>query len=204
MARGLDPVRLARQCAEIDALNAELKGITLLKGIEVDILEDGSLDLPDHVLEQLDLVLGAVHSKFDLPRAKQTQRILRAMRHPCFTMLAHPSGRLIQQRAPYEVDMPRIIQEARRHGRFLELNAHPRRLDLIDTYCQMARAEGVLISINSDAHSTFDFENLRFGMGQARRGWLERRDVLNTRPLNELRGLLNRVRKPGNKRHVGR
>ncbi len=193
VARGLDPLRLARQCLEIDALNEELEGITLLKGIEVDILEDGKLDLPDHVLAKLDLVLGAVHSKFGLPRARQTDRILRAMNHPHFTILAHPSGRLIQQRAPYDVDMPRIIREAGRRGCFLELNSQPERLDLFDTYCQMAKEEGVLVSVNSDAHSTFEFDNLRFGIGQARRGWLEKQHVLNTRPLSELRPLISRT-----------
>ena len=192
MVHGLDPLRLARQCDEIDQLNDTLEGITLLKGIEVDILEDGNLDLPDDVLARLDLVLGAIHSKFDLSRAKQTDRILRAMSHPHFTMLAHPTGRLIQQRAPYDVDMPRIIRAAKNHGCFLELNAHPERLDLLDTYCQMAKEEGVLISINSDAHSTNDFNNLRFGIGQARRGWLEKQDVLNTRPLKKLRALIKR------------
>jgi DNA polymerase (family 10) len=193
VARGLDPLRLKRQCDEIDALNAELEGITLLKGIEVDILEDGTLDLPDHVLAQLDLVVGAVHSKFELPRAKQTERILRAMEHPHFTILAHPNGRLIPQRPPYDIDMPLIIREAGRRGCFLELNAQPERLDLFDIYCQMAKEEGVLVSINSDAHSTFDFANLRFGIGQARRGWLEKQNVLNTRPLEELRILIART-----------
>jgi DNA polymerase (family 10) len=193
VARGLDPLRLKRQCDEIDALNEELEGITLLKGIEVDILEDGTLDLPDHVLAQLDLVVGAVHSKFELPRARQTERILRAMEHPHFTILAHPGGRLIPQRPPYDIDMPRIIREAGRRGCFLELNAQPERLDLFDIYCQMAMEEGVLVSINSDAHSTFDFANLRFGIGQARRGWLEKQNVLNTRPLEELRILIART-----------
>ena len=196
VAHGLDPLRLARQCDEIDSLNEELEGITLLKGIEVDILEDGSLDLPDDVLARLDLVVGAVHSKFELSRARQTERILRAMEHPHFTLLAHPTGRLIEQRAPYDVDMLRIMREARGRGCFLELNAHPERLDLLDTHCQMAKEEGVLVSINSDAHSTFDFSNLRFGIGQARRGWLEARDVLNTRPLAELRTLIKRTMQP--------
>ncbi|MEK7792373.1 MAG: DNA polymerase/3'-5' exonuclease PolX [Pseudomonadota bacterium] len=190
VAHGLDPSRLAQQCDEIDRLNDELKGITLLKSIEVDILEDGSLDLPAGILAQLDLVVGAVHSQFNLSRAKQTERILRAMQHPHFTLLAHPTGRLIQKRAPYDVDMLRIIREARNRGCFLELNAHPDRLDLLDTHCQMAKEEGVLISINSDAHSTDDFANLRFGIGQARRGWLEKRNVLNTRSLSELRLLI--------------
>jgi DNA polymerase (family 10) len=193
VAHGLDPLQLERQCDEIDQLNAELKGITLLKSIEVDILEDGNLDLPDSVLARLDMVVGAVHSNFNLSRAKQTQRILRAMQHPYFTLLAHPSGRLIQRRAPYDVDMLRIIREAKERGCFLELNAHPERLDLLDTQCQMAKEEGVLISINSDAHSVYDFANLRFGIGQARRGWLEKSDVLNARPLKELRRLINRT-----------
>lgn len=192
-AHGLDPLQLAQQCDEIDQLNAELKGITLLKSIEVDILEDGNLDLPDSALARLDMVVGAVHSSFNLSRAKQTERILRAMQHPYFTLLAHPAGRLIQRRAPYDVDMLRIIREARNRGCFLELNAHPERLDLLDTQCQMAKEEGVLISINSDAHSIYDFANLRFGIGQARRGWLEKHDVLNTRSLKELRLLINRT-----------
>ena len=190
---GLDPLQLAQQCDEIDQLNAELKGITLLKSIEVDILEDGSLDLPDSALARLDMVVGAVHSSFNLSRAKQTERILRAMQHPYFTLLAHPAGRLIQRRAPYDVDMLRIIREARNRGCFLELNAHPERLDLLDTQCLIAKEEGVLISINSDAHSVYDFANLRFGIGQARRGWLEKHDVLNTRSLKELRLLINRT-----------
>jgi DNA polymerase (family 10) len=193
VAHGLDPLRLARQCEEIDRLNSDLDGITLLKGIEVDILEDGSLDLPDAVLAQLDLVVGAVHSQFHLSRARQTTRILRAMDHPHFTLLAHPSGRLIDKREPYDVDMLRIIRHAGSRGCYLELNAHPERLDLLDTHCQMAKEEGVLISINSDAHSTFDFANLRYGIGQARRGWLEKDDVLNARPLAALRRLLKRT-----------
>jgi len=193
VAHGLDPLQLAKQCDEIDRLNAELDGITLLKGIEVDILEDGSLDLPDGVLERLDLVVGAVHSRFDLSRAKQTERILRAMDHPHFTLLAHPSGRLIEKREPYDVDMLRIIRHARQRGCFLELNAHPERLDLLDSHCQSAREEGVLVSIDSDAHSIFDFANLKFGVGQARRGWLEKKDVLNTRPLAALRKLLRKT-----------
>jgi DNA polymerase (family 10) len=207
VAHGLDSKRLLAQIESIDAFNDDDSGITLLKGIEVDILEDGSLDLPDDILTRLDVVIGAVHSRFELTRAKQTHRILRAMDNPNFTLLAHPSGRLIDRRAPYDVDMTRIIRHARapydvdmtriiRHARdlgcFLELNAHPQRLDLLDTHCQLAREEGVLISINSDAHSIVDFDNLRFGIGQARRGWLGKQDVLNTRPLSELRKLVAR------------
>ena len=193
MAHGLDPKRLFEQLDEIDRLNDASPGLTILKGIEVDILEDGSLDLPDEDLGRLDLVVGAVHSHFRLSREKQTERILRAMDRPHFTILAHPSGRLIDEREPYEVDMPRLIRHARQRGCVLEVNAHPVRLDLTDTDCQMAKDEGVLVSINSDAHSVLDFENLRYGVGQARRGWLDKSDVLNTRTLQSLRPMLQRT-----------
>ena len=195
MAHGLDPRRLAEQCDAIDRLNARLDGIVLLKGIEVDILEDGSLDLPDTSLARLDLIIGAVHSRFDLTRARQTARILRAMDNRYFTLLAHPTGRVIESREPYDVDMLRVIRHARQRGCFLELNAHPERLDLLDSHCIMAKEEGVLVAINSDAHAREDFAHLRLGIGQARRGWLAAADVLNTRQLPELRRLLASVRR---------
>ena len=132
IAHGLDEKRLQAQLEEIDRLNESLDGITILKGSEVDILEDGQLDLPPHLLSQLDLVIGAVHSKFRLSRKKQTSRILRAMDSNYFTMLAHPSGRLLQEREPYEVDIPRLIEAARQRGCYLELNSQPQRLDLTD------------------------------------------------------------------------
>ena len=194
---GLDPSRLREQIDEIG--RTEVAGITLLKGIEVDILEDGTLDLPDLLLAELDIVVAAVHSNFNLPRARQTERILRALDHPRVTMLAHPLGRLIDAREPYEVDMLKIIRRAAARGRFLELNAHPERLDLSDTHCRMAKDEGVLVAISSDAHSTQQFDNLRYGIGQGRRGWLEKKDVLNALPLRELRRLL-----PGKRPDRGR
>jgi DNA polymerase (family 10) len=193
MAHGLDPKRLFEQLEAIDRMNDASPGLTILKGIEVDILEDGSLDLPDEDLARLDLVVGAVHSHFRLSREKQTERILRAMDHPYFTILAHPSGRLIDEREPYDVDMHRLIRHARERGCYLEVNAHPIRLDLTDMNCQMAKEEGVMVGINSDAHSILDFENLRYGVGQARRGWLERSNVLNARSLHALRPLLKRT-----------
>jgi DNA polymerase (family 10) len=192
VAHGLDPVRLARQIDEIDLLNRELSGIVVLTGTEVDILEDGSLDLPNSILSRLDIVIAAVHSKFNLSRAQQTERILKAMENPHVSMLAHPTGRLIDEREPYDADMPRIIRKARAAGCHLELNAHPERLDLLDSHCRMAKEEGVLVSVNSDAHSVREFDNLRFGVGQARRGWLEKKDILNTRPLAQVRRLLKR------------
>ncbi|MGZ5178179.1 MAG: PHP domain-containing protein, partial [Burkholderiales bacterium] len=193
VAHGLDARDLAKHIEEIDRLDTELEGITLLKGIEVDILEDGALDLPDSVLSRLDLVVGAVHSAFDLPRKKQTERILRAMNSRYFTILAHPSGRLIGQREPCDIDMVAIVREAKKRGCFLELNGQPDRLDLDDRCCQMAREEGVLVAVDTDAHSRYEFAHLDYGVGQARRGWLEAADVLNTRPLARLRELLKKT-----------
>ncbi|RDU99374.1 DNA polymerase/3'-5' exonuclease PolX [Trinickia dinghuensis] len=193
VTHGLDAKRLAQQIDEIDRINRTLQGIVLLKGIEVDILEDGHLDLPDAILKRLDVVVGAVHSHFNLPRERQTERVLRAMTHPSFSILAHPTGRLIGERDPYDIDLVRVIRKARACGCHLELDAHPDRLDLADIYCQMAKAEGVLISIDSDAHSRFDFDNLRRGVDEARRGWLEKHDVLNSRSLDQLRPLLGRT-----------
>ena len=190
IAHGLDAKRLGQQIEAIDRLNEKLDGIAILKGSEVDILEDGRLDLPDQILSRLDLVIGAVHSKFRLSRNKQTARILRAMDSRYFTLLAHPSGRLLEEREAIDVDMPRIIKAAQERGCFIELNSQPQRLDLIDTYCQMAREQGVLISINSDSHSPDSFDLLYGGINQARRGWLEKKDVLNTRSLRELKTLL--------------
>jgi len=187
VAHGLDETRLLQQIEEIDRLNERLRGITLLKGIEVDILEDGNLDLLDSVLAQLDLVVGAVHDHFGLSEKKQTARILRAMEHKYFTILAHPSGRLLLKREAYAVDMPRVVEAARERGCFLELNAQPLRLDLKDTHCRLARERGVLLSINSDSHGPDGFGNLVYGINQARRGWLEKDDALNTLPLSKLR-----------------
>jgi DNA polymerase (family X) len=190
VAHGLDAGRLAAQIDRIDALNARSEDILLLKGAEVDILEDGRLDLPDAVLRRLDLVIGAIHHKFDLPRGRQTARLLRAIEHPCFTILAHPTGRLIDERAACDVDLPRVIEAARQRGCYLELNADPSRLDLTDSACRLAREQGVLVSIGSDAHSALGLDHLGFGIAQARRGWLRPQDVLNARPLRELRPLL--------------
>jgi DNA polymerase (family 10) len=195
VAHGLDPVRLAKQRAEIERIDAKLDGVRLLTGIEVDVLEDGALDLPDAALAPLDVVIAAVHSKFDLPRAKQTARILAALDNPHVKILAHPLGRLIDQREPHDVDMLAVIRKCRARGVALEVNAHPQRLDLTDLACRMAKDEGARVAINSDAHSVHEFDNLVYGVGQARRGWLEKADVLNTRPLDEVRAWLWRGRK---------
>lgn len=193
MAHGLDSRHLLRQAEEIDRFNATNTGITILKGIEVDILEDGKLDLPDATLGHLDLVVAAVHSHFNLSREKQTERVLRAMERPHFTIFAHPTGRLIGEREPYDVDMARIITAAKQRGCFIELNAHPDRLDLSDVHCRLAKEAGVPVSIATDAHRAEELANRRFGVFQARRGWLEKNDVLNTRRLAALRPLLART-----------
>ncbi len=194
MAHGLDSKRLAQQIDEIDKINAELSGFEVLKSIEVDILEDGSLDLPDQILSRLDLVVGAIHSHFDLPQGKQTERILRAMDKRYFDILAHPTGRLINERPAYAIDMERVMRGALERGCYLELNAQPDRLDLADANCRLAKQLGLKLAISTDAHAIVELDFMRFGVDQARRGWLEPGDVLNTRPLKELRNMLRQRR----------
>jgi DNA polymerase (family X) len=191
--RGLDADRLARQVEAIDALAGSIPGLTLLKAIEVDILEDGSLALPDDVLRHLDLVVGAVHSHFDLSGRKQTARVLRALERPHFSVLAHPAARLIGDQPPLNIDLERVIRGCAERGCFIELNSQPQRLDLDEAGCRLAAQYGVLVSIASDAHRCEDFALLDGGVTQARRGWLEAGAVLNARPLKELRLLLQRT-----------
>ena len=192
VAHGLDSRRLAAQIRAIDALNHRLEGVRVLKSCEVDILEDGRLDLPDKVLAELDLVIGAVHSNFNLARERQTERVIRAMDHSCFTIFAHPSGRLIGERAAYDIDMERVMVEAKARGCFLEVNGHPDRLDLDDRHCLLAKEIGLKLAISTDAHSVAALGDMRHGVDQARRGWLEAKDVINTRSLSALGTLLRR------------
>jgi DNA polymerase (family 10) len=192
VAHGLDARRLGRQIDEIERVAAKLKGIRILKAVEVDILEDGGLDLPDSILEKLDFTVAAIHSKFELSQAKQTDRIIRAMDNPNFTILAHPTGRLIGEREPYVIDMERVMAAAKERGCFLEINAQPERLDLNDVHARLAKEMGVKVAISTDAHSTANLDFMRFGVDQARRGWLEPADVLNTRGWDELRRLFKR------------
>ncbi|NNJ94897.1 MAG: DNA polymerase/3'-5' exonuclease PolX [Halobacteria archaeon] len=192
VAHGLDEKRLLREIGQIDRLNDKLDDIVILKGIEVDILEDGTLDIQDKLLGQLDLVVGAVHYKFNLTRRKQTERIIRAMDNPYFNILAHPTARLINERAASEMDMEKVMTAARERGCFLEVNAQPVRLDLTDSHCRLAREAGLRVAISTDAHSTKGLDHMRFGIDQARRGWLEAADVLNTCKLPDLRKLLTR------------
>ena len=192
MAHGLDPADLKRQSREIDRINGRLHGLTILKGIEVDILKDGRLDLPDETLARLDVVVAAVHSYFDLPREEQTDRIIRAMKNRHVSIIAHPTGRLIGEREPYDLDMDRVIAAARDLQCYLEVNSQPERLDLNDVHIHAAKQAGVKLAISTDAHAVDGFDCIRFGVDQARRGWLTADDVINTRSLADLRKLLER------------
>jgi DNA polymerase (family X) len=177
---------------KIDQFNDNSKGIRVLKAIEVDILEDGTLDLPNEVLQELDVTVCAVHYHRNMSRREMTERIIRAMDNPHFHILGHPTGRLIGKREPYEVDMEKILEAAQKNRCFLELDSQPDRLDLSDVYCKRAKEMGVKIAISTDAHSVAELDYLRFGIGQARRGWLAADDVLNTRTWPQLKKLFHR------------
>jgi DNA polymerase (family 10) len=192
-ARGVGPRRLRDQLDEIERLNDQLEGHPfLLKSVEVEILEDGSLDLPERLLRRLDLTVGAVHQRFDLTKRRQTERVLRALESPYLTILAHPTGRLVNGAVADELDLERVIDMAHDHARFVELDARPERLDLSDVHCKLAKEKGVPVAISSGASTRTQLDCLRFGVDQARRGWLEPADVLNTRSLCGLRKLIAR------------
>ncbi|NMT64379.1 DNA polymerase/3'-5' exonuclease PolX [Marinobacter orientalis] len=192
MANGLDAKRLRQQIADIDKLNDELGDIRVLKGIEVDILEDGKLDLPDEVLNELDITVCSIHSRFELSEKQQTERVLRAMDNPRFNILGHPTGRLINTREAYQIDLEAIIEAAAERGCCLELNAQPSRLDLAGHYAGMLREAGVLGAVSTDAHATDHLRFMHLGVAQARRGWMEKKHLLNTRTLKQLQGILAR------------
>jgi DNA polymerase (family 10) len=192
MANGLDATRLRRQWTEIDKLNERLKGFVVLKGVEVDILEKGGLDLDDDVLAEADWVVASVHYGQNQPREQITRRILDAIANPYVSAIAHPTGRLINHRKPYEVDLTTVFQAAHEHRKLLELNAHPQRLDLDDVACAAAKQHGVPIVISTDAHSIDGLDKLRYGILQARRAGLTKADVANTRGWAGLRKLIGK------------
>ncbi len=193
-AHGLDEKRLARQVARIHELNATFDGFRLFAGTECDILKDGTLDFSDETLSTLDYVVASVHSSFSLPEAEMTKRIIRAIENPHVTMLGHLTGRLLLSREPYQVDVPAIIEAAAATGTIIELNANPRRLDMDWRWWPLAKEKGVKCAINPDAHSTEGLRDLYFGICAARKGWLSRSDVINTRPLNSVVSLLSAKR----------
>jgi len=180
VAGGLTADDFKKQRDEIEQARARVRGITVFTGCEVDILPDGSLDLPDNLLEQIDVVVAAVHSKMDMNQSDMTKRVLKALAHRAVAILAHPTGRLINERDPFAIDLEQIFQAAKEHNVAVELNAQPDRLDLNDLHLFRAREIGVQIAINTDAHNTEQLRFIKYGIDQARRGWLERRHVVNT------------------------
>ncbi len=185
---------LISQAKEIDKINAEFKdeklNFRILKGAEVDILNDGRLFIKDEVLKKLEIVGASIHSNFKMPKNKMTERIIKTMRNPNIDILFHPTGRLIQTRPPYEVDIEKIIKAAKETNTVLEINSYFNRLDLKDEYARMAKNYGIKIAINSDAHSASHFQYLELGIAQARRGWLEKKDVINAWPLEKMLKML--------------
>lgn len=187
---GLNEERLTQQGKVIDALNQELQDFHILKGIEVDILKDGSLDFRDEILEDLDIVIASIHSNFKLDRERQTDRIIQAIKNPHVDIIGHLSGRLLNRRSGYELDLERVLEAAARHGAALEINSHPDRLDVDEDTARQAREMGIKIAINSDAHHREDLKLLRYGILNARRGWLQPEDVLNTMEYDNLAAYL--------------
>jgi DNA polymerase (family 10) len=193
MAQGLNAKRLLNQWKEIDRLNQQEEGrFLILKGIECDILERGGMDLPDDVLAQADWVLASVHYGQRQSQQQITQRILGALENPYVTAIAHPTGRLLNRREAYQVDIDAVFRAARQHGKLLELNANPHRLDLHDLHCAAAKRLGIPVVINTDAHSPEGLATMRYGVQQARRGGLTPQDVANTRSWAKLRQLIGR------------
>jgi DNA polymerase (family 10) len=197
ITNGLTPERVRQQQREIDALNKKLKGIRLFKGTEVDILADGTLDYSDKVLASFDYVVASVHGHFNQTEAEMTRRILKALSHPRVTMLGHATGRLLLRREGYKVDLEAVLQAAAKHGTMIEINAHPNRLDIDWIHCKRAKALGVKLVINPDAHSTHEIAYTKFGVDVARRGWLEAKDVFNVLPLDEIASTLQKRRSDG-------
>ena len=186
VAHGLDEKRLAEEIRLIDRASKMLSGFKILRGTEIDIRADGRLDLADDVLMLLDIVVASIHSGFKQPREQITKRLLSAIRNPCVSVIAHPTGRLIGERDAYAVDMEAVLKEAAKYGVAMEVNAYPLRLDLNDTHIKMAKEYGVTLVISTDAHVTSQFDFMAYGVSIARRGWVEKRDVLNTLGYDQL------------------
>lgn len=193
LGNGLSVERLRQRRAEIEAARTAVPGVAILDATEVDIKRDGSLDYADEVLAELDFVVASVHSGWKMERAAMTERIIKAMEHPWVDCIGHPTGRLIGQREPYEVDMDAVLSAAARLGVAMEINSYPDRLDLKDAHARRAKELGVKLLINTDAHAADRLELIRFGVATARRGWIEAGDVLNTLPLSQLRRALRRA-----------
>jgi DNA polymerase (family 10) len=194
VARGLSIEQVLEQNKKIKALNKKLKGFKLLSGTEMDIKSDGSLDYPDEVLKQLDIVVASIHSGFRQSKEQITKRLVSAMKNPYVSIIAHPSGRLIGERDAYEIDMDEVLKTAKETGTAIEINAYPLRLDLTDIYVRKAKEMGVSLAINTDTHVIYQFDFMAYGVGTARRGWLEKKDVLNANRYDMLIKNINRKR----------
>ena len=190
ITNGLTPERIKKRKLEIDKVNKKLKWFVILNGGEVDIRSNGKMDFEDDILKELDIVVAAVHTKFTQPKDEMTKRIIGAIENPYVDIIAHPTGRLIGRRDPYEVDMDKLLDAAKVNKKIMELNAYPDRLDLNDLHCRKAKEKGVKIAISTDSHWTEHFAWIRYGIATARRGWLEPEDVINTLPLESLLKLL--------------
>jgi len=190
IAGGLDEQRLLEQIKKIEQVNQKIDGITVLRGIEVDIKSDGTLDISDKVLQKLDIVIAAIHSGLRQERKKLTERLKKAMENPLVDIIAHPTGRIIGYREAYDIDIQEIIQIAARTNKALEINASPERMDLNDIYTRSAKEQGVLLAIGSDAHQISTLDNMYYGITIARRGWLEKENLLNTLPLDKIKSIL--------------
>ncbi|MEK6715990.1 MAG: DNA polymerase/3'-5' exonuclease PolX [candidate division NC10 bacterium] len=197
VAGGMKEEQVLQMIAEVRALNKKMKDFRILAGCEVDIKGDGTLDFPDEILRQLDLVLVSVHSRFKMSREEMTARIVRAVQHPLVHLLGHPTGRLIGERSAYEVDMEAVLAAARTAGTAVEINASPSRLDLNDLHARRARELGIPIAIDTDAHTIDQLDYMRFGVSVARRGWLTPRDVLNALPEKQFITWLEQKRSRG-------
>ncbi|HPT74519.1 MAG TPA: PHP domain-containing protein, partial [Methanomassiliicoccaceae archaeon] len=188
---GLDDDELLASIEQAHRLGDEL-GFPILRGAEVDILEDGTLDYPKEVLDQLDYVIGSVHTRFKMGVDEMTERVVRAIRSGRMNILGHPTGRLLGRREAYSIDLDTVMDEARENRVALEVNGFPDRLDLNDVNCRKAKEKGVMVVLNTDAHREANLSNMRLAVGTARRGWLEPENVLNCLPYSQLKAVLSR------------
>ena len=193
VAGGLTEEKLLKQIEQIEAINKNLNNFVVLKGIEVDIKSDGTLDFPDSILERLDIVIAAIHTGLKQERGKLMERLTKAMRNPLVNIIAHPTGRIIGYREPYDIDVQELIKIAAETHKILEINASPERMDLKDIYVKSAREEGVLLAIGTDTHQLSSLDNMTYGISIARRGWLEKSNLINTFSLAELKARLKKA-----------
>jgi DNA polymerase (family X) len=204
VANGLDEKRAAAHIKKIRSLGEKELGIRVLAGAEVDIMKDGELDYSDEILSQLDVVVCSVHSYMNLDRAEMTKRLLAAIENPYIQIIAHPTGRLLLRRDAFDYDMEKVLDACAKHGVAMECNSYPDRLDLKDVYLRMCKERGVKVVISTDAHTTTNLAFIRYGVTMARRGWLEKKNVINTLPCQEFLGALRPKPGAASKKHAAK